>query len=309
MTSTEPKIGHNLKRHRKAAGLSQEALSEASGICVSVIRDLEQGRRDTARMPTLSAFAAALHITTGQLFGDASAGVDRREPDAEPVGLIGVRRALTPVRGLDGQPLDVDPAGPAPTIADVTDAVRAANRIYHRNDYAATLAALPGLLGQVRALVDITGGDEQLAAHTLASRGYALAGRLLIQLRQVDLAHVALDNALRHARDSGDQVAGAEAVAPMCWLLLRCGRFADAKHLALRTAESTEPRLSTANPAELAGWGQLLIKAAAAAVRDASRDEASEILDLAAAGALRLGDRRAPHANLIGNDFSTEGVH
>ncbi|WP_405432677.1 hypothetical protein [Micromonospora sp. NBC_00617] len=104
-------------------------------------------------------------------------------------------------------------------------------------------------------------------------------------------------------------MAGTEAVAPMCWLLLRVGRFADAKTLAIRTADQVEPRLSTAAPAELAGWGQLLLKAAAAAVRDARRDEASDILDLAAAGALRLGNQRVPHADLIGNDSSPEGVH
>ncbi|MER6757624.1 helix-turn-helix transcriptional regulator [Micromonospora echinofusca] len=305
----QPTIGQNLKRIRKASGMSQEALRDASGVSVSTIRDLEQRRRDSASLATLSALAAALHTSTGALLGDAAGAVDRREPDAEPVGLIGVRRALTPVRGLDGQPLDLDPAGPAPTVAGVTAAVRAANAVYHRNDFAATLAAVPGLLAQARALVDVVDADEQLAAHVLASRAYSLAGRLLIQLRQVDLAHVALDGALRYARDSGDRVAGTEAVAPMCWLLLRVGRFADAKTLALRTADQVEPRLSTATPAELAGWGQLLLKAAAAAVRDARRDEASEILDLAAAGALRLGNQRHPHADLIGNDFSPEGVH
>jgi hypothetical protein len=212
------------------------------------------------------------------------------------------------VHGLDGTPVGTDPAGPPPTPAGVTAAVRDANRIYHGNDYAGTLAAIPGLIGQARALVETTSGDEQLAAHVLASRAHQLAGRLLIQLRRVDLAHVALDAALRHARHSGNQVVGAEAVAPMCWLLLRVGRFADAKNLALQTAEQIEPRFSKATPEHLAAWGFLLMKAAGAAVRDARRDEAAEILNLAAAGAYKLGDRPNPHADVAGNDYSTEGV-
>lgn len=306
----EPKIGENLARIRRSIpGLTQERLADISGVSVDTIRDLEQGKRDSARLATLSALAAALGVTTGALFGNASGAVDRREPDAEPVGLVGVRRALTPVRGLDGQPLDVDPAGPPPTTHSVLTAVRDANRVYHRNDYATALAGLPDLLAQARTLVDITDGDDQNAAHALASRAHQLAGRLLIQLRQVDLAHVALDAALRHARHSGDPIVGAEAVAPMCWLLLRVGRFADARNLALRTADQVEPRLSTATPTELAAWGFLLIKAASAAVRDARRDEANDILDLAAAGAHRLGDHPNPNADIAGNDYSTTGVH
>lgn len=305
----EPKIGQHLGRIRRSIpGMTQEKLAEESGISLSTIRDLEQGKRDSARLPTLSALAAPLGVTTSALLGDASTAVDQREPDAEPIGLIGVRRALMPVYGLDGQPLDLDPAGPPPTLAGVTAAVRAANLVYHGNDYAGALARVPSVLAQARALVDITSGDDQLAAYVLASRAYQLAGRLLVQLRQVDLATIALDSALRHARASGDQMIGAEAVAPMCWLLLRVGRFADARTLALRTADQVEPKFS-ATPADLAAWGLLLLKAAAAAVRDARRDEAAEILDLAATGAQALGNRPVPHADLIGNDFSPEGVH
>ncbi|MFI7608861.1 helix-turn-helix transcriptional regulator [Micromonospora sp. NPDC049366] len=305
----EPRIGDHLARIRRQAGMSQEALAERSGVSLSTIQQLEQHKRTSARLATLSALAAALSVDTTALMGNAAPAVDQREPDAMPIGLVGVRRALTPVYGLDGQPLDADPAGLPPTVAGVTTAVRDANRVYHGNDYAAALAGLPRLLGQARALVDTTSGDDQATAHTLASRAHQLAGRLLIQLRQVDLAHVALDGALRHARHSSDQLAGAESVAAMCWLLMRVGRFDDARALAVRTADQVEPKMSKATPADLAAWGFLLMKAAAAAVRDARRDEATELLDLAAGGAQVLGDRPNPYADVAGNDFSAEGVH
>lgn len=305
-----PSIGEHLARLRRAAGLSQEALAERAHVSLSVIRQLEQQQRTSARISTLARLAAALAVDTTALMGDASTAVDRRDPTAEPVGLVPVRRALTPIHGLDGAPLAATtPDGPEPTLATLTHDLAEASRLYHADDYAAVLAGLPRLLGDARALVDLTTGDAQLAAHTAASRVYQLAGRLLIQLRQVDLAHTALTEAARHARASGDQVVAAEAVAPMCWHLIRVGRLADARALAVDTADRVEPRMSTASPAALASWGFLLVKAASAAVRDARRSEAEEILQLADAAAQVLGDRPYPHAQIAGNDFSREGVH
>ncbi|SCL31810.1 Transcriptional regulator, contains XRE-family HTH domain [Micromonospora nigra] len=305
----EPTIGEHLARIRRQSTLTQEQLADRAGVSVETVRKLEQGERTSARMSTLKSLAGALGVPTTALMGNAAQAVDRREPDAAPIGLVGVRRALTPVAGLDGQPVAATTAAEPPTVNRVRRSVLAANTIYHANDYAAAITLVPSLLADARALVDATDGDAQLAAYALASQAHQLVGRLLIQLRQVDLAHVAITQALDHARRSGDQVVGAAAVAPMCWLLLRQARFAEAEALAVRTAEQVEPRLSAASPAELASWGFLLMKAASAAVRDARHDDARDMLDLAAAGAHRLGGRPNPNADVMGNDFSTEGVH
>jgi transcriptional regulator with XRE-family HTH domain len=302
-------IGDRLRELRTASTLTQERLAERAGVSVETIRKLEQNERTSARMSTLNKLATALGAPTSALFGSAAQAQAMREPDAEPLGLVNVRQALTPVSGLDGRPVVDDPESTPPTAADVRRAVQAANTIYHANDFATVLASLPALLGEARSLVSVTDGDARLEAHVLASRAHQLAGRLLIQLRRVDLAHVALDAAMDHARRSGDQVVGAEVVAPMCWLLLRQARFAEAEALAIRTADRVEPRLSAASPAELAAWGFLLVKAASAVVRDARHDEAREMLDLAAAGAHRLGDRANPNADLMGNDYCAEAVH
>lgn len=304
----EPTIGEHLARIRRQSTLTQEQLAERAGVSVETIRKLEQGERQGARTATLNKLARALGVPTSALFGNAARAAADREPDARPLSLVGVRRALTPVAGLDGVPLEAATGGRPPTLADVRRAVADANATYHANDYAVALAALPDLLGEARTLVDALDGDDQLRAHALASQAHQLAGRLLIQLRQVDLAHVALTAALDHARRSEDQVIGASAVAPMCWLLLRQGRFAEAERLAVTTADRIEPRMSTATPAELAAWGFLLIKGASAAVRDARDDDASELLEVASAGARRLGERINPHADVAGNDFSSEAV-
>ncbi|MFI2712360.1 helix-turn-helix domain-containing protein [Micromonospora sp. NPDC018662] len=302
-------IGDHLRKLRTESTLTQERLAEKAGVSVETIRKLEQNERTSARMSTLNKLATALGVPTTALMGSAAQAQAMREPNAEPLGLVAVRRALTPVSGLDGcSVLDEPEIGP-PTAADVRRSILAANTIYHANDYAAALTLIPGLLDEARTLVEIADGDERLAAHALASQAHQLAGRLLIQLRRVDLAHVALTAALDHARRSGDRAVGPAAVAAMCWLLLRQARFGEAEVLAVRTADQVEPKLSTASPADLSAWGFLLIKAASAAVRDARHDDARDMLDLAAAGAHRLGDRQDPNADLIGNDYSTEGVH
>ncbi|WP_018252997.1 helix-turn-helix domain-containing protein [Salinispora mooreana] len=304
----EPTIGEHLAQIRRRSTLTQEQLAERAGVSVETIRKLEQGERQGARTATLNKLARALGVSTSALFGNAARAATDREPDARPLSLVGVRRALTPVVGLDGSPLALDLGDQPPTLASVRRTVAGANASYHANDYAVTLATLPAMLGESRALVHAANGDDQLLAHAIASQAHQLAGRLLIQLRQVDLAHVALTGALEHARISGDPVVGASAAAPMCWLLIRQGRFAEAERLAVTTADRVEPRMSTASAAELAAWGFLLIKGAGAAVRDARDDDAAELLELAAAGAQRLGDRINPHADVAGNDFSAEAV-
>ncbi|MEU5945160.1 helix-turn-helix transcriptional regulator [Micromonospora sp. NPDC047465] len=304
----EPTIGEHLARIRRQSTLTQEQLAERAGVSVETVRKLEQGERQSARMSTLHKLARALGVPTTALMGSAARAQAMREPDAAPLGLVGVRRALTPVAGLDGRPVDATAETNPPTATDVERAVAVANRVYHSNDYASAISLVPGLLGEARALVDATDGDQQLRAHALASQAHQLAGRLLIQLRQVDLAHVALTMSLDHARRCGDELVGAAAVAQMCWLLLRQGRFGEADQLAVRTADQIEPRLSTATPAQLTAWGWLLVKAASAAVRDARDDDAREMLDLAAAGAHRLGEHVDPLGAVTGNDFSTEAV-
>src|SRR5262249_34151269 len=53
-------IGEQISRLRHLRRLTQDELAAASGVSVDVIRRLEQGQRNTARLTTLSAIATAL---------------------------------------------------------------------------------------------------------------------------------------------------------------------------------------------------------------------------------------------------------
>jgi transcriptional regulator with XRE-family HTH domain len=60
-------IGDRLKELRKAAGLSQMELARASGLSLSIITQLEQGRATDPKLSTLKALAKALGCTLDEL--------------------------------------------------------------------------------------------------------------------------------------------------------------------------------------------------------------------------------------------------
>ncbi|MDQ7910766.1 helix-turn-helix transcriptional regulator [Phytohabitans sp. ZYX-F-186] len=289
-----PTIGDNIAQRRRQTGQTQEQLAEAAQVSVETIRKLEQNERTTARMATLNRIARALRVPTSTLIGNAAESAARREPDHDQVALLEVRRALTPARGLRGVVVG-GPAVEPPTLDGVRARIRAIDRVYHADDYAATLAGLPALLAEARSAVDVTSGAEQAAAYELLAQAYQVAGTALIQLRTFDLAYRALSLALDAADASGNELVGASAVTTMCWLLLRQGRFAEAEQLAVTTADAIEPRFSRAEPAQFSSWGWLLLRASAAAVRDNRDDDAQTMLDAAAAAAVRIGDRVPEH--------------
>lgn len=289
MTESPTTIGDRVAQLRRQHPLTQEELAARSGLSVEIIRKLEQNERTSARMTTVHRLAQALGVPTSNLMGDATQATTRREPDEDDLGLLEVRRVLTPARGLGGYTVGDDLEGPA-TLDNVLASVRLVDELYHRDKYTATLQALPSLVTDARRVATSTAGDTQAEAFGLLSAAYRMTGKTLLQMRRLDLAHTALSAGLDAAERSADPARnGASVVRTMCWLLTRQGRFADAERLAVQTADVVEPRFSRATPVELANWGWLLLYASGAAARDNRPGEAREQLDAAAAAAVRIG--------------------
>jgi hypothetical protein len=87
----------------------------------------------------------------------------------------------------------------------------------------------------------------------------------------------------------------ATGVVGLCWLFLRQDRFDECAHLAAATAEAIEPKLSTASHGQLAAWGELHLRVAAAAIRNNKPDEAREARRMAATAASAIGTEHADH--------------
>jgi transcriptional regulator with XRE-family HTH domain len=259
-------IGARLQELRKRRGLTQRELARESGVSVSTIRNLEQGSQVATRLETVRKLAVALRVPTSRL-----ANQDDGSPPAPDDRWAQVRVALSaPPRQPDEEP----------TLPGVRAALRDARRLRDASRFTELAGILPALLRDADAL------DAETDARRLRVQVLQLTAWMLTQTRQYEAAELALERALSEAVDRMD---GAATVNGRCWLLLRQGRLAETQELAARWADDLEPRWSRATAAELSVWGWMLLRIAAAAVRDARENEARDALRLARSAAVALG--------------------
>ncbi|MFZ3569290.1 helix-turn-helix domain-containing protein [Streptomyces sp. BH034] len=266
---TDTHIGERMREIRKRCGMTQRDLATSAGVSLSLVRKLEQGEYRDTRMETARRLAYALRVPTGRL-------LHRDADHADPVTVdqwAHVRAALLapPADRLEDEP----------TTAGVAAALDAAEPLFAAVDLAGLAAILPPLLRDADALT-----DNGPRARAVQVRVLQLAGWLLTQTRQYEAATAALERALDTA---GDRLDGAATINTHCWLLLRMGRLAEARELAARWADDTEPRMSRATSGELAAWGWMLLRTAGAAVRDNRPGEAADALRLARSAAVAVG--------------------
>lgn len=259
--------GDRVREARKRRGMTQRELAEASGLSLSAVKKIEQGTLGALRLETARRLAVALGVPTLAI-------VDPSPPEpSEPAdGAIwaSTRAALLSPQEFEG-------AGPI-TERGTADALLAAVRLYHDNKYDQLGRMLPLLLR-----------DARDASSLLRSRVLQLAGSVMTQTRQHDVARVALAQSLAEAESTGSELDAASAVITMCWLLLVEGQFEQVRHLAAEWADRVEPRLSTATVPEISAWGWLLLRGSAAAIRDNRPGEAEDMMRLAEAAAVAAG--------------------
>ncbi|MEE4424308.1 helix-turn-helix domain-containing protein [Streptomyces bugieae] len=259
-------IGARVRTIRKRRGLTQRELADASGVSLSLIRQLEQGAAPGTRMETAHKLAAALRVTTTTLLKrDDQRGVEPAER----------WRALQ----LSVQ-LGVGSPSEPPTVKGVEALLPSVRSAYFSN----RLADLSALLGP--ALRDADALGDSVVARGVRAHLLQIAGSVLTQVREFDAAVTALQRALD---DAPDRLRAAAVVTTWSWLLVRQGRLQAARELATRWADDVEPRMSRATPEELAAWGWLLMQASAANLRDNRRGEAADTMRLAQSVSVMLG--------------------
>lgn len=255
-------LGDRLQSVRKRKGLTQRELAERSGVSLSFIRKIEQGERDDIRLTKLRRIAVALDCPMSALMGSNPPPPPGRDEELwHPT-----RDAITTPRETEA--LD------AAEESGLAEALFAAVKLYHHNEYERLARVLPELVG-----------EGQGASPLLRSRILQLAGSVMVQTRQLGPARVALERSLAEAEATGEVLDAASAVITLCWLLLVERRFDQVRTLATRWADRVEPRLSVAGEQEISTWGWLLLRGSAAAIRDNRPDEADDMMRLAQAGA------------------------
>ncbi|QHC25898.1 helix-turn-helix domain-containing protein [Streptomyces sp. GS7] len=290
----EPGIGDRIARLRLRRKLTQEGLAERAGLSVDVVRKLEQGVRQTARLSTLNALAKALDVEPSALVGKPATFEVRGEGDQPSV--LALRQAVSPVSELLGE--EPDPEDP-PGIAALQDALRSTERIRREGRMAEIGALLPQLIKDAKAVAHAATGSEAAAAQSVLAEAYQVAATTLAALGKEDAAFTALERAMAAAAKGDDPHLETVGFSSLAWVLTKQGRLADAERVALKAAERIEPGFRSP-PVELALWGILLLRAATAAVRRERRDTVHELLAMATAAAARITVDRLDYATPFG---------
>ena len=257
--------------------MTQEELAERSGLSRELIAKMEQGRRQSVRLTTLTRLAQALDLPLSELADNRP----RLDKDREGASVLAIRDALLSPSLLPG----IDPGddeGQPTTLAHVNTAVDRAADAYWNGQFGPLAAMIPGLIGEAR----ITWQSAGAAAATPLARAYDLTAALMVHLGKEDLAAIAAERAAATAAAGNDALLDACMRGTYAWVLLHQGRLDEAERLAADTAQSIEPAFSA--PADhIAAWGSLLMTALAPAAA-AGRD-VSGYITLASSGAERIG--------------------
>lgn len=281
----ESGVGDQVRQLRVLRGMTQEELAEASGISISVVRKIEQG--GTARMETYHALARALNVVTMTF---VRSGVPEPVLDStSDMVLAPLRAAIAPAIDLSGHRLFGSADSGDLSLPRLENAIGNLGAQYHSNRYDEVAEFLPPLILSARYHADNVPDTDRERAVRLRSDALNLAARYLIQVRAHDLALTAVQEAQRDALSIGDTSLAAAAVTVQAWAMMRQGRFSEVTRLCAVAADAVEPRMSTADIAELDAWGWLLARASAASARDNQPDRAEEFVSLAILAGTRMG--------------------
>lgn len=280
----EPTIGERIRELRRPT-YTQHDLAVAADVSVDVIRKLEQGRRHTASIATLTRIARVLDVDLAELLGPSRPAPRAGEHLAR---ISAIRDAITSVDDLLGELDDPD----APDLAELARAVIYSWDLYWSGRYGPLATTLPRLLTEAQAAAHAVTGDGQVA--DLAGQVHQLAANTLVRLGAADLGHVAAREALRLATVAPDPLRQATARCTLGSVLMAQGRFIDAERVAVATAQDVQPG-GQASPAELSVYGGVLLLGATSAARQGRSGAATELLGEAAETADRAGVDRTDY--------------
>jgi hypothetical protein len=112
----------------------------------------------------------------------------------------------------------------------------------------------------------------------------------MVQNQMEELALLGLDQALAAARPSGDPLLPAMITNSVVWVFLRTGRLDDSERVAIAASDDIEPTFRKSPPHHVAVYGGLLLSAATAAARRKRFDISRDLIGVAQAAALRIGE-------------------
>ncbi|MCF3122909.1 helix-turn-helix transcriptional regulator [Streptomyces arenae] len=275
-------LGRTLRRLRRLAALTQEELADRSDVSVDVIRQLEQRRKHSARLPTLHALANGLGVELTTLLGDPPAVAATGENDGPR--FVAVRRAIMPA--LWAPP--PDPPGPDFSLDTLREQIADGWTQYHAAEFDTVMKALPNLVSDARAATVPGHGDGQGGGFAALGKALQLAGHVAVRMGKTDLALISLERAIDAAGQSSDPLLRPMIVNSVAWTYQRQGRLVDALAIALHAAAGIKDSGHTATADGLKVWGALTMSAATSAARSNDYEQAAALMAHAEEEAARV---------------------
>lgn len=287
-------LGQRLAQGRKRRRMSQDQLAQASGVSIGLIRKIEQGQRQSARLDTVASLASALDVPMTDLLG-----IHPGLSDGGQEAAVATVRAAIYDRSADFEPV---------TLQVLRQNQHDMHGLYWHARYAQLAELIPNHLSSARAAVRDASGDEaRRQAQAVLAQALKLTASLVTHLAYEDLAHVALLQARVAAEASENRLLIASHSSTTAWVLSRQGLWQQAQTLASEAAKAIEPVFSEASPQQIAVWGQLLHFGMVALAREGRGDEAHELLSLVLAAGQAVGNRAGPRS-LFSETFAAHSV-
>ncbi len=277
MSDTE---GLRVRQLRIRRGLTQSELSEAAGVDMRRLREVENNpNTGKVLLSTLHSIARVLEVHTSALF-------TAPHPAEEPPQRHDVHslRVL-----LEPPPAPTEP----PTPETIRVLVRDAELALRDNDLLAAMPAVSELIPSARLAVDSAASDhDRTQARRTLTEGYDHMSTLLVLLGEPELALKAADRLAEVAAEEGNPVWAARATSVRNWPLMRQGMLGEIIRGSEAAAAMIEPDIHTTDAERLALWEHLMRWVSGAAARDNQPDMAAEAVRRAGIAAAMLGRDR-----------------
>ena len=284
-------FGRRVAFHRKKRGYSQREFAALIDRSETWLSQVERGVRTIDRMSVLERLAEALDVPLAELAPERTVVA---ASSAVPPAAAALSMAM-----VSGDVLRAALSEPQPV--DLADLEAHSDRAW---DYAhgCRYDELAGLL--VDLLPDLEQAGQHLDAEghrrvsVAKTRAYHAAAVALAELGELAGAWVAVDRAIRAARDAGDPLLMAEGAFRLAIVFQAARRYELAARVATSAAGALGGLVAQGEPAAVALHGALHLQLAMAAARSNDADAAYDYLDTARRAAEQLGEDR--------NDYHTE---
>ncbi|MFJ2671975.1 MULTISPECIES: helix-turn-helix domain-containing protein [unclassified Streptomyces] len=295
-------LGYKLRRARKLAGLTQEGLAGRADVSVDVIRQLEQRRKGSARLPTLHALSEGLGVELTSLLGDPPGVPSNGEGD--PPQMVALRRAIMPpLYAPAPEPVGVETLTVELLRAEIADAWT----LYHDAEFGRLMEILPGVIADARQTASVGTDQKRAGGQAALGKALQLGGHLSIRMGKTDLALSSLERAIAAADASSDPLLGPMIANSVAWAYQRQNRLDDAIAVALHAADQVKStHFDDAEGVKV--WGGLTMSAATSYARSRDYERADTMMRAAEREAVRVGRMPTAEDSRMVSVFSKSSV-